>query len=134
MTCPVQVLVFNAKDGTPIESAEVDILRVPLGINEFNSLKYAENFSGVIRTLEQNEFAQTTNAEGVAIFQVDFNTSASHRNPKPSAATELYSVLVSAKKYGTMITPLRYQSTPIDQMKAEGKIISRVGLWPSDLP
>lgn len=133
MTCPVEVLVFNVKDGSPIESAKVDILRIPLSSTEHTSLEYAENFSGVIRVIEQNEFAQTTSAQGIALFNMEFNTSASHKNPKTSASTELFTVLVSTKNFGTMITPLRYQSTPIEHMKVGDKINFRIGLWPSEL-
>ncbi|WP_146505158.1 hypothetical protein [Rubinisphaera italica] len=86
----------------------------------------------MIRVIEQNEFPQTTNVEGIAVINMKFNTSASHKNPKSSASTSRYSVLVSASNYGTVISPLRYQSTASDQMKEEGKMIFQIGLWPNE--
>ncbi len=121
ISCPVHVFVFNAKDGTPIEAAQVDIIRIPLSIDPIYSPDYAENFSGLIRLIEKNGFSHTTHADGIAVIDQEFNTTASYKHAETSASTYLYSVLISTSNYGSVVTPLRYQPTPVHQMKAVEK-------------
>ena len=126
VTIPVDVVVFDAQSAKPIEGAFVAIVWAPPATGEFELHEYQERLSSGFAAIE--EIGPQTNDAGLVIIDQEFRTGANYERPTPYAHTRWYWLLVSAKGYGSVAVPLRYESMASKDLKAMGRLPAYVGL------
>lgn len=126
-SCPVRVFAFDATQRTPIAKATVSVFRSPPVLGP-NSLA-AEGRNYRAERVEQPADAVhgTTDSDGMAVVNFEFQTSANNTRPAPEAHTRWVWVEVHAEGYGTTIVPVRHDSTKIADIQKLGELLVPVG-------
>lgn len=125
---PVRIFVFDATRRLPIAAAKVAVFRSPpvLGPNSLaaDDRDYRPNPAAPIADTVRS----TTGADGMAVIEFDFKTSANNRRPQAQAHTRWVWLEIYAEGYGTVVIPVRHDSTPIAELRKQGELLVPVGL------
>lgn len=127
---PVRVVVFDALKTLPIEDARIDIVRALPADADFDVSELHNSIAARLAELESGDAIAKTDSKGSATIVSNFTTGASHTRPKAHAHMNWYWVLVSAKGYGSVAVPLRYESIPTEQLREQEFLPVSVGLAP----
>ena len=128
---PVRVRVFDAAEARRIPSAEVAIFRAPPPLPDFAIDEYRGRFSREYLEQVSANDPHVTGDDGSVVIVHEFRTGASHKNPEFRAHLSWEWVMVSAKGYGTVVVPVRYESAPTKVIREQGELFVAVGLMPT---
>lgn len=129
---PVRVIVFDARQSTPIANADVAIFRAP-PLPHPNAL--AENrgrFDPEESALRSDIRRGSTGADGAAVVEYEFRTGATHERPTPYAPLRWVWVAVRAEGYGAVVVPVRHEPQPVETLRDQGEFVVPVGLFPGE--
>jgi hypothetical protein len=129
---PVRVRVFDAAEARPIPAAEVAIFRAPPPLPDFAIDQYRGRFSREYLEQVAANNRHVTGNDGSVVIVHEFRTGASHKDPEFRAHVSWEWVMVSAKGYGTVVVPVRYESAPTKDVREQGELFVAVGLMAAD--
>lgn len=123
---PVRIMVFDASQGKPISDAHVAIFHAPplldLKALETEPARY-QSESYVL-----DDGRGITDANGLAVFEYEFQTGASHERPTTHAYLQFAWVHVHADGYGGVVVPVRQESMPTKTLREQKELAVPIGL------
>jgi len=128
MNLQVQVVVFDAATGLPMEDAVVAIVRAPPAHGEYPLDAYRERFAPALRQMTEGRIGSRTAADGSSTIDFEFPTGSSHVHPESKAHVDWYWVLAFAEGYGEVAVPLRYESIETRLFAEQQVLRASVGL------
>ncbi|WP_437201023.1 hypothetical protein [Planctomicrobium sp. SH664] len=124
ITIPVRVIVFDAREGRPLEKATVSLLRYS---PDFKKGEYPPLPSSLFEELRSTGEFRTDSAGSVTISQT-WRTEANHNSPDPFVILVNQWVVVSAEGYAPVVTTLRHDTARTEALQRRGEILVGIGL------
>ena len=125
---PVRVIVFDAAAAQPVSGAQVTILRAA----PFSSEKMKSAPREITISPKPGHFQEAiTDADGCALINCRFTTSASESRPTPHIHLGWAWVEVHAEGYGGVIVPVRHDSRPTAEVRRKSELLVPIGLFPN---
>jgi hypothetical protein len=125
---PVRVFVFDATQRTPIAEAKVAVFRSPPVLGPNSVSQEGRSYRADQIEPVTDAVHGTTDTDGMAVLEFEFATSANNTRPASEAHTRWAWVEVSANGYGTVVVPVRHDSTKTADMQKQGELLVPVGL------